>query len=100
MRSAIIIAAAAASVLAAAGASAGEVLVYEEDYGPDDGYVEAPPPVVRHRPYAEDYLPPVMGWVYAPPPPPPTDCGTYHYWNGDYCADARDEPPPSAYDPD
>lgn len=24
----------------------------------------------------------------------PEDCGTFKYWNGEYCADARFEPPP------
>lgn len=23
----------------------------------------------------------------------PANCGVYRYWNGEYCADARDEPP-------
>lgn len=23
----------------------------------------------------------------------PENCGTFKYWNGEYCADARDEPP-------
>jgi hypothetical protein len=23
----------------------------------------------------------------------PADCGTFRYWNGERCADARDEPP-------
>ena len=42
-----------------------------------------PPPVVY-------YLPPV---IYYPPPARPANCGVYRYWNGEYCADARDEPP-------
>ncbi|WP_439544253.1 hypothetical protein [Hyphomicrobium sp.] len=25
----------------------------------------------------------------------PEDCGTFKYWNGEYCADARFEPPPA-----
>lgn len=58
------------------------------------------------------YPPPPMGYYRYPAPddPDPTDdqyfssanrweperpanCGVYRYWNGDYCADARDEPP-------
>jgi len=27
------------------------------------------------------------------PPPRPANCGEYHYWNGAYCADAREQPP-------
>lgn len=32
--------------------------------------------------------PRVYGW-----PARPIDCGTFGYWNGIRCADARDEPP-------
>lgn len=31
----------------------------------------------------------VYGWTETRP----DDCGTFKYWNGDYCADARFEPP-------
>jgi hypothetical protein len=27
------------------------------------------------------------------PPPRPANCGEFRYWNGEYCADARDQPP-------
>jgi hypothetical protein len=47
------------------------------------GYGRVPPPVVV-------YEPPVYGWIS---PPPPANCGQYRYWNGEYCADARYEPP-------
>jgi hypothetical protein len=30
----------------------------------------------------------VYGWMTRP-----ADCGTFRYWNGVRCADARDEPP-------
>ena len=42
-----------------------------------------PPPVV--------YSPPPV--IYYPQPARPANCGVYRYWNGEYCADARDEPP-------
>jgi hypothetical protein len=32
--------------------------------------------------------PRVYGWTLRP-----ADCGTFRYWNGERCADARDEPP-------
>lgn len=32
--------------------------------------------------------PRVYGWSSAP-----ANCGTFKYWNGEYCADARFEPP-------
>ncbi len=41
---------------------------------------------------AAEYEPPVYGWAFAPPPAP-SSCGAYRYWNGERCADARDEPP-------
>ena len=44
------------------------------------GYV-APPPV--------SYPPPVYGWVLVRP----ISCGKYRYWNGKYCADARNALP-------
>ena len=34
--------------------------------------------------------PRVYGWSYEMRP---EDCGTFKYWNGEYCADARYEPP-------
>jgi hypothetical protein len=63
--------------------------LYDDDvYGipppppPPVRYVPAPPIVV--------YEPPVYGWIA---PPRPMSCGKYRYWNGEYCADARREPP-------
>jgi hypothetical protein len=47
------------------------------------------PPAYRHPPEPAIY-PPVYEWL---PPPRPADCGEYHYWNGEYCADARSIPP-------
>lgn len=32
--------------------------------------------------------PRVYGWILRP-----ANCGTFRYWNGERCADARDEPP-------
>jgi hypothetical protein len=49
-------------------------------YDPSYGYV--PPPALY-------YAPPVADWV----PPRPRSCEKYRYWDGDYCADARYQPP-------
>ena len=35
-----------------------------------------------------DLGPRVYGWTMRP-----ADCGTFRYWNGERCADARNEPP-------
>lgn len=37
--------------------------------------------------------PRVYGWNWVEIRP--EDCGTFKYWNGQYCADARYEPPPA-----
>lgn len=69
---------------------------YRDD---DDGYaypreydLPPAPPVVRvvPAPPAIYYEPPVYGWIT---PPRPASCGKYRYWNGEYCADARYDPP-------
>ena len=65
----------------------------------DDGYVYEPAPYgYAPSPRAYRYAPPPAPYVDAPayellPPPPPANCGEYHYWNGEYCADARYNPP-------
>ena len=46
-----------------------------DDIGPDDGVIVGPR---------------VYGYTYELRP---EDCGTFKYWNGEYCADARFEPP-------
>ena len=58
-----------------------------------DVVIEGDAPVVEQYP-AEDGViirepgPRVYGWIMRP-----ADCGTFRYWNGVRCADARDEPP-------
>jgi hypothetical protein len=96
MRRAVI--AFAACVVAAGGASAQEVYV-DETYDDDaDTYVEAPayvdePVVVEEvAPATEGIIvggPRVYGWTALRP----VNCGTFRYWNGEYCADARFDPP-------
>lgn len=60
-----------------------------------DVVIEGEAPVVEQAP-ADDAVivhetapgPRVYGWTLRP-----ADCGTFRYWNGVRCADARDEPP-------
>lgn len=52
----------------------------------DGTYVESPDLYDDSAPAAGTR---VYGWTETGP----DDCGTYKYWNGDYCADARFEPP-------
>lgn len=57
----------------------------------DDVYVESP------EVYAEPGVvvgPRVYGWTTLRP----ANCGTFKYWNGEYCADARFDPPDSEAD--
>jgi hypothetical protein len=70
-------------------ASAKEVYVES-----DAGYVAAPYEVGSDAIIIleERVGPRVYGWTSAP-----ADCGTFKYWNGEYCADARFEPPRAEY---
>jgi hypothetical protein len=60
-----------------------------------DVVIEGDVPVVEQAP-ADDAVivretapgPRVYGWTLRP-----ADCGTFRYWDGVRCADARDEPP-------
>ena len=87
----------AASTLVAGSAAAQEVYieggadlyddpVLEEPAYVDDMVIERVEPMDEPRALG----PRVYGWEYAEPP---TSCGTFKYWNGEYCADARSEPP-------
>jgi len=61
---------------------------YDEDGADDYEGNDPPPPPARYsEPPEGDAVP---EWL---PPPRPANCGQYKYWNGAYCADARDEPP-------
>ena len=80
----------AACVVAVGGAAAQEVYVDDIDAIDDEPYVEAP--AFEEADPAEDGIvlgPRVYGWSEERP----DDCGTFKYWNGSYCADARFEPP-------
>ena len=95
MRRAVI--AFAACVVAAGGASAQEVYVDEiyddeaDTYVEEPAYVDEPVIVEEAVPAAEGIIvgPRVYGWTALRP----ANCGTFRYWNGEYCADARFEPP-------
>lgn len=60
-----------------------------------DVFIEGDAPVVEQAPADEALIipenapgPRVYGWTLRS-----ADCGTFRYWNGVRCADARDEPP-------
>jgi hypothetical protein len=60
-----------------------------------DVIIEGDAPVVEQAPAEETVIlqepvptPRVYGWTMRP-----ADCGTFRYWNGERCADARSEPP-------
>ena len=60
-----------------------------------DVYMEGDAAVVEQAPTDDAVIMPedapgprVYGWTLRP-----ADCGTFRYWNGVRCADARDEPP-------
>lgn len=61
---------------------------YDEDVDEDEGD-DPPPPQARGYPQPPDGDV-VPEWL---PPPRPANCGEYKYWNGTYCADAREQPP-------
>jgi hypothetical protein len=76
--------------------------VIVEHYDEDTGVVVAPdepalvdeedgPVIVEEYPAPPPprYVPPVYGWVGVAP----QNCGTFKYWNGEHCADARFDPP-------
>lgn len=92
------IALAAVAALTAGSAHAQDV--YVDDRGADGA------PYIDHREVVGDESldeaapaapqavgPRVYGWNYVEIRP--EDCGTFKYWNGEYCADARYEPPPN-----
>jgi hypothetical protein len=77
--------------------------VIVEHYDEDTGAVmtapaDAPPAVIEeedgpviveeHAPPPERYEPPVFGWIMVRP----ENCGTFKYWNGESCVDARYDP--------
>jgi hypothetical protein len=72
-------------------AVAGGAARAEEAIIPDneDAYVvDSPDPDALPPPDGFDYPTRVYGWTALRP----LNCGTFRYWNGEYCADARTEP--------
>jgi len=62
---------------------------YDDIYDGDD-FDDAPPP---RRPDPSPPPPDTIPALEFLPPAPPANCGEFRYWNGEYCADARVEPP-------
>lgn len=68
-------------------------VTHRHDDGYDNIYEDEDdlPPPRRADPYPP---PPDAAPVFEIlPPPPPPSCGEFRYWNGEYCADARVQPP-------
>lgn len=91
--------AAAMSVALVTSAAAQDVYIDADVYD-DRAYVDEPAYVDEQAiDDADDFAPAdgvivgprVYGYTYELRP---EDCGTFKYWNGEYCADARFEPPP------
>lgn len=76
-----------ALLAAGAGAASAQVAVQSEDsyYDDDRG------PSVVYRDNDDDAEPDfrVRTYEYSLRPPGPNGCGTYHFWNGARCVDAR-----------
>lgn len=84
----------AASALTVGSASAAEIYIDDDDdYGGVTVYERDVTVVERAYPAAPgtvvEYGPRVYGWTEAAP----VNCGRFRYWDGDYCADARFDPP-------
>jgi len=64
---------------------------YADDFD-DDDFDDAPFAPSRR---ADPYPPPPDATPFLEflPPPRPANCGEFRYWNGTYCADAREQPP-------
>src|SRR6478752_2893532 len=60
------------------------------DRDEDEGDWDEPPPYP-----SLEYVRPAPGYPLPEwlPPPRPANCGEFHYWNGEVCADARVRPP-------
>lgn len=59
----------------------GPAVIEDDEDGPVIIEQYPPPPATR-------YEPPVYGWISVAP----VNCGTFKYWNGERCADARYDP--------
>ncbi len=77
----------ALAVTAGAGLASAQVVIQSDDsyYDDDDR------PAVVYRDYGVDRDPDyrVRTYEYNLRPSGPNGCGTYHFWNGERCVDAR-----------
>ena len=64
---------------------------YDDIYDDEDDLDDQPPPPRRADPYPPP--PDAAPAIEFLPPPRPANCGEFRYWSGEYCADARDQPP-------
>jgi hypothetical protein len=77
---------AASALTASAGVAAAQTIIQYDDPSDDDGG-----PAVVYRDFYNDPEPDyrVRTYEYSLRPSGPNGCGTYHFWNGDRCVDAR-----------
>jgi len=80
--------AALSSLFLVGSASAADVIIGDDDLDDQAVVVVPSDEELAVEQGAPLYAPRVYGWSYAS-----ANCGTFRYWNGEYCADARDEPP-------
>jgi hypothetical protein len=76
----------ALAITAGAGLASAQVVIQS-----DDSYYDDDRPAVVYRDYDVDRDPDyrVRTYEYNVRPSGPNGCGTYHFWNGERCVDAR-----------
>ena len=76
----------ALAITAGAGVASAQVVIQS-----DDSYYDDDRPSVVYRDYGVDRDPDyrVHTYEYNLRPSGPNGCGTYHFWNGERCVDAR-----------
>ena len=76
----------ALAITAGAGLASAQVVIQS-----DDSYYDDDRPTVVYRDYGVDRDPDyrVRTYEYNLRPSGPNGCGTYHFWNGERCVDAR-----------
>ena len=76
----------ALAITAGAGVASAQVVIQS-----DDSYYDDDRPTVVYRDYGVDRDPDyrVRTYEYNLRPSGPNACGTYHFWNGERCGDAR-----------
>ncbi|NJO24048.1 MAG: hypothetical protein HC868_15420 [Sphingomonadales bacterium] len=84
----IVPALAAAAIAVGAGLASAQIVVRS-----DDSYYDDERPTVVYRDYSVDREPAyrLRTYEYGVRPSGPNGCGTYYFWNGERCVDARNK---------